>query len=92
MFGVGDGVVSLNGDVQIIDPGPDNAPPYVGYLIMEGPSRGAIPELYVQANVEQVDTLLIGTDGLVDLERTPDLPLKTATDRAASINSKPTRC
>ncbi|MBK6696154.1 MAG: protein phosphatase 2C domain-containing protein [Myxococcales bacterium] len=85
VFGVGDGVVSLNGDVQIIDPGPDNAPPYVGYLIMEGPSRGAIPELYVQANVEQVDTLLIGTDGLVDLERTPDLPLKNG-DRQGGID------
>jgi hypothetical protein len=76
VFGVGDGVVSLNGEARLLDPGPDNAPSYVGYLIMQGPSRGASPEMHISTSVDDVETLLIGTDGLLDLERTPDVPLK----------------
>ena len=31
VFGIGDGVFSVNGRITIVDPGPDNAPPYVAY-------------------------------------------------------------
>jgi hypothetical protein len=43
---------------------------------MQGPSRGASPEMHISTSVDDVETLLIGTDGLLDLERTPDVPLK----------------
>lgn len=76
IFGVGDGVVSLNGDTTVLDPGPSNAPAYVGYLIMSGPSRSAIPEMHAVATVEEIETMMIGTDGLLDLERMPDSALK----------------
>lgn len=84
IFGVGDGVFSLNGDIHVLDPGPDNAPPYVGYLLMNGRSRSASPVLHIQTKVELVETMMIGTDGLLDLERTPDLPLKDG-DRQGGI-------
>lgn len=76
IFGVGDGVLSLNGDIKILDPGPDNAPSYVGYLLMLGPTRSASPELHVATTVDKVETMMIGTDGLLDLDRAPDVPLK----------------
>lgn len=76
IFGVGDGVYSLNGEYHALDPGPENAPAYVGYLIMTGPTRSATPEMHVATSVEQVETMLIGTDGLLDLDRQPDSPLK----------------
>jgi hypothetical protein len=76
VFGVGDGVVSLNGEMKVLDPGPENAPPYVGYLLMRGPTRSASPELHVSSPVDHVETLMIGTDGLLDLDRTPDVALK----------------
>ncbi len=76
IFGVGDGVYSLNGDIRTLDPGPDNAPSYAGYLIMNGPTRSASPTMHVVTPVENVETMLIGTDGLLDLDRTPDTILK----------------
>jgi hypothetical protein len=76
IFGVGDGVYSLNGDIRALDPGPDNAPSYVGYLIMNGPSRSASPTMHVLTPVENVETMMIATDGLLDLDRTPDTFLK----------------
>ena len=85
VFGVGDGVVSLNGEIKILDPGPENAPSYVGYLLMRGPSRSATPEMHVMATVDEVETMMIGTDGLLDLDRTPDVPLKDG-DRQGGID------
>ncbi len=75
VFGVGDGVVSLNGEIMVLDPGPDNAPAYVGYVLMRGLSRSTAPQLHVATTVDRVETLMIGTDGLLDLDRTPDVPL-----------------
>ena len=34
VFGVGDGVVFVDGTTRVLDPGPDNAPPYVAYRLV----------------------------------------------------------
>jgi hypothetical protein len=56
ILSAGDGLFAVNGDVHIIGPYPDNAPPYLGYgdtaLSVEyrGPTNG-------------IETLLLATDG-----------------------------
>ena len=81
VFGVGDGVFSLNGEATVIDPGPDNAPPYIGYDLL--PSREAGGEragtaftVHLDVPTAKVQTLLVGTDGLVDLMQRAHEPLK----------------
>lgn len=67
VFSAGDGVWALNGHVHALGPFPGNAPPYLSY--------GLIPDCSVpfarQALVptSEVESLLLGTDGVGDLAR-----------------------
>ena len=41
VFGIGDGIVIVDGTVTVIDPGPENAPPYLAYALLgDGAVRG----------------------------------------------------
>ncbi len=64
VFGVGDGVVSLNGLTLALDAGPDNAPAYAAYGLL-----GAAPPPIVHVDVPTplVRSLAIATDGALDL-------------------------
>lgn len=72
VFGEGDGVVSVNGDARVLDPGPDNAPRYPAYACVPGEgldatARAAGPSLYHDGPTGDLRTLAIGTDGVADL-------------------------
>ncbi|MDB4936499.1 MAG: hypothetical protein JWP87_3471 [Labilithrix sp.] len=64
VFGIGDGVVLVDEVVTVLDPGPDNAPPYVAYALL-----GARIETRVHfaANTSDVDLVAIATDGITDI-------------------------
>jgi Protein phosphatase 2C len=64
VFGVGDGVVSLNGVTLALDPGPDNAPPYLAYGLL---GRAPAPTVHVDVPACDVRTLAVATDGAVEL-------------------------
>ena len=64
VFGVGDGVVSLNGVTLALDAGPDNAPPYLAYGLL-GPAP--TPIVHVDVPARDVRTLVVATDGAVEL-------------------------
>ncbi len=73
IFGVGDGVWSVNCRRSVIDPGPENAPAYLAYRLLDHhdypyPER-LEPTLYLRTPTEEVRSLIIGTDGLADLGR-----------------------
>lgn len=65
VFGVGDGVVSINGQVSVLDPGPENAPDYVAYGVLGKHAREAV--IHHAGPTADIRTVVIGTDGVADL-------------------------
>lgn len=72
IFSIGDGVAVLNGYPQRLGPFPDNKPPYLAYDITGSQLTQDDPELLefaypVIADTASVRSLVIGTDGVLDL-------------------------
>lgn len=73
LFALGDGLVALNGQVRQLGPFPGNAPPYLAYGLMPA-ERLSIQfeslrfQLTEMSATEQVQNLLIGTDGVADFQ------------------------
>lgn len=57
VFGVGDGIVWVDGVATILDPGPENAPPYLAYALL-----GAAIEPVIHF-AGRADAIAIATDG-----------------------------
>lgn len=77
VFGVGDGLACVDGDVTVIDPGPDNAPIYPAYALL-----GARIEPRV-VFVGRAECVAVATDGvdaatLRELARDPRLDANTS--------------
>lgn len=67
-FSLGDGLAVLNGDRLRLGPFPENEPPYLSYALLSG-SAGERPfEIHRQVPVDEARSLLLATDGAVDLE------------------------
>jgi hypothetical protein len=67
IFGLGDGVWAINGEVNVIPPFPGNAPPYLGYrLIKENKDAYRLRPL-AEIPTAEVESLLVGSDGVGDL-------------------------
>ena len=86
VLSIGDGVYAVNGDVTELDPGAGNMPAYIAYGLMAdiqaplGSHNFTVLECLPTCNV---DSLLIGTDGIGDLiakenEHLPGNPSKKA--------------
>jgi serine/threonine protein phosphatase PrpC len=71
IFGLGDGLFSVNGHVTVLEPGEGNAPNYLAYgLIPDQLTRrpeSLVPEIYFSAPSQRLDSILIATDGVADL-------------------------
>lgn len=67
VFGVGDGIVVANGVVTSIDPGPENAPPYLAYRLVGGARDRMAPRIHLVAPTAEIDALTVATDGLAPL-------------------------
>lgn len=65
VFGVGDGVISINGQVTVLDAGPENAPDYVAYGVLG--KQAMEPVIHHAGPTADVVSLIIGTDGVGDL-------------------------
>jgi len=66
VFGLGDGLYAVNDEVQVLGPFPGNAPPYLGYGLLEG-HRGFKLGLHCLVPTREVRSLMIGTDGVGEL-------------------------
>ena len=67
VFGLGDGLVALNGELRVIAYA-DNRPPYLGYALLDAAETPpATFRLHHECETASVHSLLLGTDGLSDL-------------------------
>lgn len=72
VFSNGDGMYVLNGTPTRIGPFPGNEPPYLAYALLE-PDRVTVPRASIRFNYQvfptvDVHSMLIGTDGVLNLE------------------------
>lgn len=67
VFSAGDGVWALNGHVQTLGPFPGNAPPYLAYGLLPDSAVPLVRDAFVPTS--EVESLLLGTDGVGDLAR-----------------------
>ena len=68
VFGVGDGIVVVDGEVTSIDPGFDNAPPYVAYGLLD--AARAAPVVHFVGPTADVEVVAVATDGLAPVAAT----------------------
>ncbi len=78
VFGLGDGVVLVDGDLLCLDAGPDNAPPYAAYRLVGGHLE---PQLHFIGAASRV---VVATDGLTGLAGRNASALRALVDEAAT--------
>ena len=64
VFGIGDGIVVADGLVTVLDPGPDNAPPYIAYGLV---GTRLAPRIHFVGPTAGVEMVAVATDGLTPL-------------------------
>ncbi len=67
IFSLGDGLILLNGQLISIGPFPGNAPPYLAYNLLNPKSNQWQFQLHKQMNIDEAESIIIGTDGVNDL-------------------------
>ncbi len=75
VFGLGDGVWATDGALCVLDPGPENAPPYLGYRALPHASVSSTPAAEPVVHFRgPARSLLVATDGLLGaLAHEPEL-------------------
>lgn len=71
-FSIGDGLVFWNGERRQLGPFPGNEPPYLAYELLSNGDRHQRFEIHRPVPVEEARSVLLATDGAVDLERMAD--------------------
>lgn len=74
-FSLGDGLVVMNGERRRLGPFPGNEPPYLAYALLPGSAGERAFELPRPVPVEEVRSLLLATDGALDLEALAERPV-----------------
>ena len=81
VFGVGDGIVWVDGRTTRIDPGPENAPTYPAYALL---GATIAPHILHLGAADELDTVAIATDGADELlapDADPTLEMLVSDDR-----------
>jgi Protein phosphatase 2C len=91
IFACGDGVFCLNDDIHVLGPFPGNKPPYLCYGITGSEVTNQNPSLldiqrHIICPTDQVQNLLIGSDGIEDLIKIADQNLPGRTEKIGAIS------
>ena len=91
IFGCGDGLYSINGDLHVLGPFPGNKPPYLCYGITGSDVTNTNPSLlgiqrHLICPTDEVKTLLIGTDGVADLINSAEQNLPGREEKIGDIS------
>ena len=83
LFSIGDGIVACNGRVEQLGPFEENRPPYLGYgLLTDGPRF----KINLFSPATDVESLLVGTDGVSDLMDAHASVLPGKTEQVGAIS------
>ena len=77
-FSFGDGLVVINGEPTQLGPFPNNEPPYLGYALLAGaraPSEPVRFAIHRSMPASDVQSLVLGTDGAVELGTLAERPI-----------------
>jgi len=90
LFSIGDGTIFINGKFLGISPFANNAPPYLAYGLLSPEQLHLPPEallfhIHRQVPTVEVESLLIGTDGVQDLIAAADKPLPGKSELVGAI-------
>lgn len=85
IFGIGDGVVVVEREISVLDPGPDNAPPYIAYGLLGAPLA---PRVHFVGPTAGVGLLAVATDGLAAETSLPALAADPRLARNPSLLRK----
>ncbi len=89
IFGLGDGVYAINDEIYPLGPFPNNAPPYLAYHLLPTESLAFAPDplqLHHCCDTATIQTLLLGSDGVLDLMAAAPLPLPGKTEPVGEIS------
>ncbi len=89
IFGLGDGVYAINREIYTLGPYAHNAPPYLAYHLLAPESLACDPaplQVHHCRPTTTVQTLLLGSDGVLDLIKAAALPLPGKTETVGEIS------
>lgn len=92
LFSWGDGVIIVNGEILANELFPGNAPPYLGYGLLQQENISYITEdwhnfkINQQLSIDEIQSILIGTDGAIDLMKIADRQLPGKSEIIGSIS------
>lgn len=90
VFAIGDGAIALNGEDRSIPAFTNNAPPYTGYGLIPDYLFEIQPEqlqfqIHCQLPTQQIQSLLIGSDGVGDLVKVAEQRLPGKSEQVGTI-------
>lgn len=85
IFTLGDGVVAINDQVIQLGPFANNAPPYLAYGLLEDSLDTLQIKVLQTLPTDQVQSLLLGTDGMGDLIAAAEKPLPGRSELVGDI-------
>ena len=87
-FSIGDGVIVINSELSTLGPFEGNEPPYMAYSLLK--TRWEEQQLMFTIHsvipVEELETFLIGSDGVLDLRDGADQTLPGSSERIGSLS------
>ena len=87
VFSLGDGAIIINGRELDLGSWTNNAPPYLAYgLSSEVPSQDYLFQVHSSPPLEEVESILIGTDGVRELIKADQKKLPGKQELVGSIN------
>jgi hypothetical protein len=86
VFSIGDGVIAVNGDVQVLGPYPNNQPPYLAYDLLAGIADEPMTvQLHSVRATAEIDSVLIATDGALELIEAADQTVPGGVERVGGL-------
>lgn len=87
-FSIGDGVIIINDEIITLGPFPENRPPYLVHnlLDLEPDSKSLRFQIIRSLSMDEVNSFLVGTDGVCDLVEASELCLPGKTEEVGPIN------
>lgn len=90
-FSLGDGLVVINGDRTQLGPFANNEPPYLGYALLSragvrGDSEDLSFKIHRSMAANEIQSIVLGTDGAVDFEAIAERPLQGREEAVRSLS------